>query len=216
MKKSVFYFGAVITMFCAASCSSDSTESRPIEIDEQTTQASADAITDSQDTDADKEKPKAKSKKDVEQIIEENIQNDPTRRSVNNTASIYRYLTSNPEYSVFATLISRSSIVKELHHNSFTMLAPLDSGWGVDDKKTALNWVKSGETEKIDEYLRNHLISIIVSAQKLQRTESLSSVGGMILEFDQDKIEVNGVPFNTADYSVGNGIVITLNGNLPL
>jgi len=216
MKKSVFYFGAVITMFCATSCSSDSTESRPIEIDEQTTEASADAITDSQDTDADEEKPKAKSKKDVEQIIEENIQNDPTRRSVNNTSSIYRYLTSNPEYSVFATLISRSSIVKELHHNSFTMLAPLDSGWGVDDKKTALNWVKSGETEKIDEYLRNHLIPIIVSAQKLQRTESLSSVGGMILEFDQDKIEVNGVPFNTADYSVGNGIVITLNGNLPL
>jgi uncharacterized surface protein with fasciclin (FAS1) repeats len=214
MKKSVFYFGTAITMFCAASCSSDSAESRPIEIDDQTTQVSSDVNTDPQDSDAGEEKPK--SRKQVEKIIDENIQNDPTTRSVNNTASIYRYLTSNPEYSVFSTLIKSSSIAKELHHDSFTMLAPLDTGWGAGDKKTALKWAKTGETEKINEYLRNHLIPIIVSAQKLQRTESLSSVGGMIMEFDQEKIEVNGVSFSTDDYSVGNGNVITLNGNLPL
>ena len=214
MKKSVFYFGAAITMFCAVSCSNDSTESRPIEIDDQTTQISSDVSIDPQDSDVVDEKPK--SRKEVEQIINEKIENDPTKRSVNNTASIFRFLTSNPEYSVFSTLIKASSISKELHHDSFTILAPLDSGWEPKDKKTALKWAKAGETEKIDEYLRNHLIPIIVSAQKLQRTESLSSVGGMIMEFDQEKIEVNGVSFSADDYSVGNGNVVTLNGNLPL
>lgn len=221
MKKSILYFGAIVAMFCSVSCSSDSADSRPIETNDEAAPA-ADVVpadgdqVDSPEEIASEAEAKRMSESDFKDMIEEKNENNPTKRSVNNTSSIYRYLTSNPDYSVFGALLQSSSLTKGLHHDSYTMFAPLDSEWNQADKKKALGWAKTGETAKVDAYLKNHLIPIIVSAQKLQKTESLNSEGKMVFIFDQENIEVNGIPFSTTDYSVGNGNVISLNGNFPL
>jgi hypothetical protein len=220
MKKSALYFGAIVTMFCAISCSSDSPNSKPIVDNQSTVQAGdngntgdrapspEDVVTQTGD--------KPLTPDQVKDVVKERLEADPKTRSEKNTASVYRYLTSSPEHSFFGLLISKSSLTKSLHHDPHTIFAPLDNYWNEEDKKTLSGWMKNSETAKIDAYVKNHLISMIVSAQKIMQRESVDSEGKKPFVLDIEKTTVHGIEYVTTDYSVTNGNIIALKGNFPV
>lgn len=223
MKKSALCFGAIFTIFCAISCSDDSPNSKPIADSESALQAgetgntgkSDDRVASPEDVVTQAEA-KALSPDQFKEMIKEHMEADPKTRSENNTASVFRYLTSSPEHSFFGSLLASSSLRKSLHHDPYTVFAPLDNYWNEDDKTTLNSWKKNGETAKIDAYLKNHLIALIVSAQKIKQRETVYSEGMKPFILDIENTLVNGIEYVTTDYSVANGNVISMRGNFPL
>lgn len=147
---------------------------------------------------------------------QERIENDPKLRSENNTSSIYRYLTSNDDFAEMGKLIEASSLKKTLHHEKFTMFVPSDDAWNGTILNAVKIWAKNRETDKVDSYLRQYILQPVVTSEKIQKTEQLTSIGNYVLNFADTAATVNGIGFVKHDYTVNNGIVIRMNGSFPI
>ena len=128
---------------------------------------------------------------------------------VENKISPFRYVTSTPQFSIFAQLVKASTHSRVIHGNGVTLLCPTDAAFAQMD-----NWkllLRSGNQEEIDDFVAHHVLLDVMTYNDfklLDRHETLA--GEDVVVETTDGIFANDAHVRSGYVATENGSVIGL------
>lgn len=157
------------------------------------------------------EQPDEYDKKAMEQM--ERTKQSLTQETYN-TTSVYRYIITEPNLSMFAKFVKKSDWTKYLHHNQISVLAPRDKWFKSNPDMTSL--LDAGNEEALNEFVERHIIPEYISYKSIKELSLLTNKSGTNLKVAVDgDVTIDGVRVLSDFGSAGNGFVMTIVAELP-
>jgi uncharacterized surface protein with fasciclin (FAS1) repeats len=153
---------------------------------------------------------------DVQRTIEDGVSDEDAER-LNRTGSSLREALEDVDTSELTSLFSSLDLaqVQELTDGEpYTMFAPNDAGFASLDTDQMADIL--ADHGKLRELLRDHVVDERLLAADLDTEETVTSVGGLRLEFDTTGATptVNGIEIVRTDLTTDNGVIHIIAGVL--
>lgn len=144
------------------------------------------------------------------------LSNDQTKAMFGNTSSAFKFVTTSSDYSIFGALMANTSMMKQLHADQITILAPSNDYWDLEEATALKYLVKEGKGAELDSYVKQYILDVPVAAVKLSLAAEHMNMDGSYLTMDADAQTIAGIKYDLEHIECANGsIVIPLKGTLP-
>ncbi len=128
----------------------------------------------------------------------------------NNITSNYKYITTTEEYSIFASLVKKSTVGKYMHSAEVAVLAPKNRAF--DDYPNYLNLTKPGNEAALDKFVSSYILSENVSYKVIKEAKTVDTYSGESQKVnDRGGITVGGASISTDEAFTQNGTVLGMN-----
>jgi len=129
-----------------------------------------------------------------------------------NDESALKYILGSDDYNMWGVLCRISSKAKEINSSKYTLLCPNNKAllaYGMD----VVSLLKKPENiGLLDKLVEKHIINQPLTIGKLEGVGELKTIGGDILVFDSELLQVNGIALTTDQMITKQGIIIGLFG----
>ncbi len=201
----------VLTMASCNSNEASSVESTPVKEEAQTEGVASNRPDFTPEQLAARAERKRKIQEESERLKAEN----PVLATEYNTTSIYKYVTTAPEFSIFAKLLMASDLAKTCHNTNMTAFIPNDAAFDNVDQGVFHLLFKPSKKDALNKFINNHICQPAVSAEKIGTATGLSDGNGNAYKINNEGIlSINGVEAVKHDINTKNGNIIQV--RLPI
>lgn len=128
----------------------------------------------------------------------------------NNTTSPYKYIITNDGYSIFASMVKKSSVSKHIHGGMVTLLAPKNRAF--DDYPNYANLLKEGNESQLDEFINHYVLDKMYTYKAIKTESSIETHAGVPQKVnDRGGITVGGASISQDEVFTSQGNVIGMN-----
>jgi uncharacterized surface protein with fasciclin (FAS1) repeats len=158
---------------------------------------------------------RAERKRKIQEESERLKAENPVLATEYNTTSIYKYVTTAPEFSIFAKLLMASDMAKTCHNTNMTVFVPNDAAFANVDQGVFHLLFKPSKKDALNKFINNHICQPKVGAEKIGSATGLSDGNGNAFKVNNEGIlSINGVEAVKHDINTNNGNIIQV--RLPI
>jgi uncharacterized surface protein with fasciclin (FAS1) repeats len=112
---------------------------------------------------------RAERKRKIQEESERLKAENPVLATEYNTTSIYKYVTTAPEFSIFAKLLMASDMAKTCHNTNMTVFVPNDAAFANVDQGVFHLLFKPSKKDALNKFINNHICQQKLVPKKLDR-----------------------------------------------
>ena len=128
----------------------------------------------------------------------------------NNTTSPYKYIITNDSYSIFASMVKKSTVSKHIHGGMVTLLAPKNRAF--DDYPNYANLLKDGNESQLDEFINHYILDKMYTYKAIKAESTVETHAGIPQKInDRGGITVGGASISQDEVFTSQGNVIGMN-----
>lgn len=140
---------------------------------------------------------------------------NPVLASEYNTTSVYKYVITSPEFSIFAKLLKASDLSKTMHGSKMTAFIPNNEAFSKVDQGILHKIFKPAKKDALNKFINNHICMPAIGVEKLGSAVGLSDGNGNEIKVSNETVlSVNGAEVIKKDITTKSGNIIQI--KLPI